>query len=371
MQALHRLALEPIAETTGDPNSYGFRSERSTADAIKQCFNALGRDHCASWVLEGDIKGCYDFISHTWMLKHVPMDKRVLRQWLKAGYVEDRKLFPTEAGTPQGGIISPTLANMTLDGLEATLRTHFPKVKGRRGERYCPKVNFVRYADDFIITGSSKEMLEHEVRPLVERFLEERGLTLSPDKTRITHIDEGFDFLGQNLRKYGGKPLVKPSRKNTKAFLEKVRGIIDQNKAVTQTVLIGLLNPVIRGWANYHKHIVATDTFDRVDHEIWRRLWRWARRRHPRKPRDWVKKKYFPALGTRQWTFATKTGKRNSDGEPTWLRLAYTKDTKIRRHVKVRSSANPFDPAEVPYFVERSFYKKFGFYRHRAKKTPS
>lgn len=371
MQALYRLALEPIAETTGDPNSYGFRSERSTADAIKQCFNALGREHCAQWVLEGDIKGCFDFISHTWMLTHVPMDKRLLRQWLEAGYIENRNLFPTEAGTPQGGIISPTLANMTLDGLEALLNTHFPRDQWVKGKRCSPKVNLVRYADDFIITGASKEILEDEVRPLVERFLKQRGLSLSPDKTRITHIDEGFDFLGQNLRKYGGKPLVKPSRKNTKAFLEKVRGIIEKNKSVSQSVLIGRLNPVIRGWANYHKHIVATDTFARVDHEIWRRLWRWARRRHPRKPRDWVKRKYFPALGTRIWTFASDTGKRSSDDSPVWLPLVYASDTKIRRHVKVRSSANPFDPTEDSYFLERKFYKRFGFYRHRAKRKPS
>jgi len=136
-------------------------------------------------------------------------------------------------------------------------------------------------------------LLENEVRPLVERFLKERGLTLSPDKTRITHIDEGFDFLGQNLRRYGGKPLVKPSKKNTHGFLEKVRGIIGANKAVRQAALIDLLNPVIRGWANYHRHAAAKETFNRVDHELWRSLWHWAKRRHPKKSRHWVKKHYF------------------------------------------------------------------------------
>ncbi len=171
----------------------------------------------------------------------------MLRQWLKAGYFENRHLFPTEAGTPQGGIISPTLANMTLDGLEKLLVEDFPKGKWKNGKSWSPKVNLVRYADDFIITGDSKELLENEVRPLVEQFLKERWLTLSPDKTRLTHINEGFDFLGQNLRKYDGKPLVKPSKKNTHAFLEKVRGIINANKSVSQTWLIGRLNPVIRG----------------------------------------------------------------------------------------------------------------------------
>jgi RNA-directed DNA polymerase len=227
-------------------------------------------------------------------------------------------LFPTEAGTPQGGIISPTLANLTLDGLEKLLSAHFPRGTWKDGKLWQPKVNLIRYADDFIITGDSQELLENEVRPLVEQFLKERGLTLSSDKTRITHIDEGFDFLGQNLRKYDGKPLVKPSKKNTHAFLEKVRGIIDANKALSQAALISLLNPVIRGWVNFHRHCAAKETFDRVDHEIWRALWQWARRRHPKKSRAWVKKHCFPTLRNRAWTFATKTGQRHP-GRPTDL----------------------------------------------------
>jgi len=202
MQALHLLALAPIAETTADPNSYGFRPQRSTADAVQQCFNALGKGGSSRWVLEGDIKGCFDHISHAWMLRHVPTDKAVLQKWLKAGYIENRNLFPTEEGTPQGGIISPTLANLTLDGLEKLLAGHFPEQKRPAGKLWYPKVHLVRYADDFIITGCSQELLEKEVRPLVEEFLRARGLTLSPDKTRLTQIDEGFDFLGQNLRKY-------------------------------------------------------------------------------------------------------------------------------------------------------------------------
>ena len=371
MQALHLLALAPIAETTGDPNSYGFRSERSTADALQQCFNALGQKHSAQWVLEGDIKACFDHISHDWMLRHVPTDKVVLRKWLKAGYIENRNLFHTEAGTPQGGIISPTLANMTLDGLEILLAQHFPRHGRKDGKVWRPKVNLVRYADDFIITGDSQELLENEVRPLVEQFLKERGLTLSPDKTRLTHINEGFDFLGQNLRRYDGKPLVKPSKKNTHAFLEKVRGIIGANKAMSQAALIGLLNPVIRGWANYHRHCVAKETFNRVDHEIWQRLWQWAKRRHPKKSRAWAKKRYFPALGSRSWVFASSTGQLTPDGQPIWQRLVYAGETKIRRHIKIRKAANPFDPQWKPYFKERAFQKKFGIHRHQAGIKPS
>ncbi len=147
MQALYLLALDPVAETTADPNSYGFRPQRSTADAIEQCFTALGNLHTAQWILEGDIKGCFDAISHSWLLAHIPMDKAIVKKWLKAGYMEKHVLHPTEEGTPQGGIISPVLANMTLDGLERRLRERFPKttLKG-----IAAKVNFVRYADDFI-----------------------------------------------------------------------------------------------------------------------------------------------------------------------------------------------------------------------------
>ena len=371
MQALYLLALEPIAETAADPNSYGFRPKRSTTDALQQCFNTLCRGCSPQWVLEGDIKGCFDHISHQWMLQKVPTDKAVLQKWLKAGYVENRTLFPTEAGTPQGGIISPTLANLTLDGLESLLAKHFPKQKWKDGKRWTPKVNLVRYADDFIITRDSRELLENEVRPLVEQFLKERGLVLSADKTRITHIIEGFDFLGQNLRKYDGKPLVKPSKKNTHAFLEKVRGIIGTNQSVSQSMLIGRLNPVIRGWANYHQHCAAKDTFDRVDHEIWRALWQWARRRHPKKSRDWVKKHCFPAWRGRAWTFAVETDKPTTDGSPVWSRLVYAGETKIRRHVKVRQDANPFDPQWRPYFEERAFQQKFGITRQQAGIKPS
>jgi RNA-directed DNA polymerase len=203
-QTLYLLALLPVAETMGDLNSYGFRPGRSTADAIEQCFNVVGMRNSAQWVLEGDIRGCFDNISHAWMLNHIPTDKEVLRKWLKAGFMEDRKLFATEAGTPQGGIISPTLANLTLDGLEQLLKQTF-RNKKVGGMQHNPKVNFVRYADDFIITGSSKDLLENEVKPLVERFLLERGLQLSPEKTCITHIEDGFDFLGRTCDDMAGR----------------------------------------------------------------------------------------------------------------------------------------------------------------------
>jgi RNA-directed DNA polymerase len=239
-------------------------------------------------------------------------------------------------------------------------------VKTVAGTTINPKINLIRYADDFIITGATKDILENEVRPLVEQFLGERGLQLSPEKTCITHIDQGFDFLGQHLRKFDGTLLVKPSKKNTHAFLEKVRGIIGANKSVSQESLIRQLNPVIRGWVNYHRHIVAADAFQRVDFEVWRRLWLWARRRHPEKSRRWVKDRYFHPIGPRQWTFAADTGKRTPEGKPIWLKLVYASDTKIRRHLKIRAEANPFDPDWQDYFAERAFRKKFGIHRHEA-----
>jgi len=277
MQALYLLALDPVAETTADPNSYGFRPGRSTADAIEQCFIALGKQFSPQWILEGDIKGCFDAISHEWLLTHIPMEKAILKKWLKAGYMEQHVLHPTEEGTPQGGIISPVLANLTLDGLEKKLNERYPKPK----VGYNAKVNFVRYADDFLVTGISKELLEKEVKPLVEQFMSERGLTLSPEKTVITHIEEGFDFLGQNVRKYKAgkrdKLLVKPSKKNVQAHLEKVRDIVKTNKALSAGKLILLLNPIIRGWAQYHQHVVSKKIFSSVDDAIYQMLRRWAK----------------------------------------------------------------------------------------------
>jgi RNA-directed DNA polymerase len=344
MQALHLLALEPIAETTADPNSYGFRPERSTADAAEQCFNALAKPASAQWVLEGDIQSCFDKISHDWMLANVPTDKVMLRKWLKAGFVYQDDLFPTDAGTPQGGIISPAMANMTLDGLEAMLAKKFRKQRGL-------KMNMVRYADDFVITGQSKEWLEQEVKPVLVEFLAERGLTLSPEKTKITHIGDGFDFLGWNIRKYHGKLLLKPSNTNVKAHLGKIREVIKANKTAKQANLIGLLNPVLRGWANYHSHAVAKETFARNDHRVWSMLWRWAVRRHPNKGTRWVKEKYFKSRGLRNWVFtATEHQENGTERELTLLRES---DTPIHRHIKIQANANPHDPQWAQYFESR------------------
>ena len=346
MQALYLLALDPVAETTADPNSYGFRPGRSTADAIEQCFIALGKHLSAQWILEGDIKGCFDAISHEWLLTHIPMEKAILKKWLKAGYMEQHVLHPTKEGTPQGGIISPVLANLTLDGLEKKLNELYPKPKAG----YNAKVNFVRYADDFLVTGISKELLEKEVKPLVEQFMSERGLTLSPEKTVITHIREGFDFLGQNVRKYKAgkrdKLLVKPSKKNVQAHLEKVRDIIKKNKALPAGKLILLLNPIIRGWAQYHQHVVSKKIFNSVDDAIYQLLRRWAKRRHPKKSKTWIEKKYFTTIGGNNWVFYGEV-----DGRKYYLMDATS--ILIKRHVKVQGKANPYDPGWESYYEKR------------------
>ncbi len=346
MQALHLLALEPIAETTADLNSYGFRPERSTADAGEQCFISLARKVNAEWVLEADIQGCFDKISHDWMIANIPTDKAILRKWLKAGFVYQNELFPTDAGTPQGGIISPVAANMTLDGLEAMLAEKFPRAK-----KTGLKMNMVRYADDFIITGYSKEWLEQEVKPAVVEFLAERGLVLSPEKTKITHIGAGFDFLGWNIRKYHGKLLTKPSKANVRAHLDKIREIIKANATAKQVNVIRLLNPVLRGWANYHRHVVAKETFARVDANVWSMLWRWAVRRHPNKGPRWVKAKYFKTRGTRNWIFAATEQKEG--GTRRDVILLQESDTPIYRHIKIQADANPHDPKWEPYFESR------------------
>ena len=229
MQALYLMALEPVAETTADNNSYGFRKERSTFDAREQCFCVLAKDVSPEWILEGDIKGCFDHISHEWLLNNIPMDKVMLRKWLNSGFVYNSELFPTVEGTPQGGIISPTLANMTLDGLEAVLKRRF-KTHCKKGVYTSYKVHLIRYADDFVITGASKELLQNEILPIVREFLHARGLTLSEEKTKITHISKGFDFLGYNIRKYNGKLLIKPSKESLKRFMVKIRETIEAHK---------------------------------------------------------------------------------------------------------------------------------------------
>ncbi len=297
MQALYLLALEPVAEMKADRNAYGFRPKRSTADAIEQCFKILRRKTSAQWVLEGDIKSCFDHISHPWLMENISMDKEILRKWLKAGYVEKGHLYPTSKGTPQGGIISPVLLNATLSGLERIIKS---------ATKPKDKVHIVTYADDFIITGTSQEILENKIKPLVETFLAERGLELSQEKTKITRVIDGFNFLGFNIRKYKEKAITKPSHESIKSFLRGLREIVRKSRSIKTEDLIQFLNFKIRGWTNYFCQGVSKKTFRRIDCALFKMLWRWLRRRHHHKNKAWIKEKYFRSSGTRNWIFYGK-----------------------------------------------------------------
>jgi RNA-directed DNA polymerase len=209
----------------------------------------------------------------------------------------------------------------------------------------------VRYADDFIITARSKDRLQEQIRPFVEQFMRERGLELSSEKTLITCIDDGFDFLGQNVRRFNGKLVIQPAKKNVQAFLSKIRAIIRSHRSAPAGVLIANLNPLIRGWANYHRHICATNTYHSVDHIIFWWLWRWARRRHPHKGVRWVRKKYFKTVGNYHWVFSGSV--KNAFGQLQDVHLLYAQQSPIRRHVKIQAKANPFDPQWDVYFEKR------------------
>jgi RNA-directed DNA polymerase len=347
LQALYKLALAPVAETTADGNSHGFREGRSCADAIAAAFNALSKPNSATWVLEGDIKGCFDNISQDWMLENIPMDKGVLRKWLESGYVEEGRLYPTRKGTPQGGIISPTLSNMVLDGLEQAVRSAIP----RRS-----RVNFVRYADDFIITGKSKQLLESEVKPVVVRFLAERGLTLSEEKTSITHIKHGFKFLGQFFRKFGNTLRITPAKEGVLALMRKVGNLCRKYVSAPMPALIKALNQTLRGWGNYHRHVVASDAFSQVDNHVFEQLWRMLRRRHPNKPKKWLVRKYWTAGGAGTFSFRCKL----PSGTRTYsvFRLC---SIGIRRHIKIRAAANPYTKEDAAYFWRRRNVKESRF----------
>jgi RNA-directed DNA polymerase len=341
MQALYALALIPIAESQADANSYGFREKRSVADAIAQCFTCLAKKVSPQWVLEADIKACFDEIDHDWLIQHIHMDKRILRQWLKSGYLERDTFRPTEKGTPQGGIISPVIANMALNGLEAAVKT----TVARRGA--C--INVIRYADDFIITGATPEVLMKDVKPVVKTFLGARGLHLSEEKTHLCHIEEGFDFLGFNVRKYNQKLLIKPSRDKVASFMARIRDYIKSNVSAPADQFLRGLNSRLRGFANFYRHVVSKKTYSEIDQQVYQLLRNWMLRRHRNKTLAWCKRKYIKRWGTR-WQFTVSTVK--SDKVKS-IRLFQVADLPIIRHIKVRGKAHPYDPFYAEYFEQR------------------
>ena len=350
-QALHLLALEPIVEERADPNAYGFRLKRSAQDAIEQCFNALGKTHSATFVLEGDIRDCFSQISHERLLENIPMDKIILRKFLKAGFMEKGKLNPTERGAAQGSVISPALTVLALSGLEGKIR---PKTQYRRDKE---KTNIVAYADDFIITGASAELLKEKVMPKLVDALKTVGLELSLEKTKITAIEDGFDFLGFNIRKYkNGRVFTKPSKASIKAFRKEIRDLIKRGIALPTERLIYALNEKITGWCNYYRCVVSSKVFALIDTEIFQALKRWTFKRHARKGKKWIMKKYYTRYNGDNWRFHCPIKGKNGKNKPLFLKKA--SDFKIRRHMKIIANANPFDPAYKEYFVKREEDRK-------------
>ena len=276
------------------------------------------------------------------MMAYFPK-RELIKGWLKAGFVFQGKLNPTEQGTPQGGVISPLLANIGLHGLETYIKAT------------NPKLGVVRYADDFIVTAKDRESLE-TAQNLIQAWMSTRGLELSAEKTVITSMEDGFDFLGFNSRHYNGKLLIKPSKKKVLTFCKRLGEEIKSLSSVEQEVLINKLNPILRGFDNYYKGVVSKETFVYISHRIWQYLWRWAKRRHPNKSKRWVSKRYFKTTKGNQWVFAcTTSNRRGKNKELALYQIAYTP---IERHIKVKGDASPDDPSLKEYWNKR--HQKLG-----------
>jgi RNA-directed DNA polymerase len=333
-QALVLLALEPQWEAQFEANSYGFRPGRSAWDAIAAIFNLIRQK--PKFVLDADIEKCFDRINHQALLKKInssPSITRRIRAWLKAGVIFEGELFPTEEGTPQGGIISPLLANIALHGMEEMIRQAFP--------RQSPAV--VRYADDLVVLHPDRSVIE-KCQELLSNWLGELGLKLKPAKTRICHTlngeQAGFDFLGFNIRQYrrkkarlGMKTIIKPASKSLRRHHKAIREVIRQHRASGQLRLIHRLNPVIVGWSRYYSTVCSKRAYSAADWKLLKRLRAWERRRHSRRTRRWTMARYWKREGKR----LIFTPKGNSE------RLRFHSDTKIKRHVKVKGRRSPYE----------------------------
>lgn len=364
-QAIVKNALEPNWEARFEVNSYGFRPGRSCQDAIDQCHIRLcnGKKNSPgdNWVLDADIKGAFDNISHEYILNAIGQvpGRELIKQWLKAGYMESKMFHETESGTPQGGIISPLLANVALDGIDHLLagfhkvKIHqsSPKAKRQRTTKVKRgKYGFIRYADDFVVTAETREDIE-EIIPVIKEWLAVRGLELNSDKTNIVHIEQGFNFLGFNIRQFSGSCYTFPHKSKVLAFLQRIRNWLKQNKHASQKAVIEYLNPILRGFGNYYRFGSSKQVFGYIDHKVWEMLWRWCLRRHPDKGKRWVMKKYFRTHYGRKWTFAVDVTDRW--GKKDVLRLYHVKDIPIQRHVKVKGAASPDDPTLTNYWKDR------------------
>lgn len=346
MQALYAIGLKAIAEMVADSHSYGFRESRSLHDAVKQSFICLATKVAAPWILEADIKACFDQISHEWLLDNIPLPKRILRQWLKSGYMSSAVFYETSEGTPQGGIISPILCNMSLDGLQAIV------IKGR-SDKKRRKLNIIRYADDFIVAGATPDILLNDIKPEIERFLAVRGLTLSVEKTKLSHIDEGFSFLGMSFRKFNQKLIVTPERSKASTLRDKVKDLLHQYRGVSFHVMLAKLNSVLRGWGYAYRHVVVKKLMSTLDVEIFTLVRKWLGKEHRSKTWAWISKRYRQRFGGRI-DFGDSYS--NSKGIMKTVRLFRLADIPIRYHNKIRAEATLYTPDYWEYFSKRKLW---------------
>ena len=351
MQTLHALALSPVESATSDKTSFGFKPYRSTKDAFAYLNICLSKKNAPQWIVEGDIRACFDEINHEWILENTLMNKKVLNQFLKSGFIENYHLFPTAKGTPQGGTISPIIANIALNGMEMALaRKFYSRKNGNIDKQHMNKhkVHFVRFADDFVVTADSPETA-HEILNIVKTFLEPRGLALSEEKTLVTHISDGFTFLGWNFRKYKGKLLTKPSKESQKSIIRIIHDVLHKARAWSQDDLIRMLNPIIRGWAQYHNHAISSAVFSKLDHVIFIMLVPWAKRRHPKKSKTWVMAKYWHKVGNCKYVFSTDT-----------QTLEKFSNTKIIRQRLAKLDKNPY--------IDRDYFERWKVMEYYRKK---
>ena len=351
LQAMVKNALEPSWEARFEGISYGFRPGRSGHDAMAKIYVLARPNKNKKWILDADIKGAFDTLSHTYLLKVIgPVPGReLIKQWLKAGYMEQEMFKATEQGTPQGGVISPLLMNIALHGMEEALGVTYNCQDEIRGKRAL-----VRYADDFVCFCETREDAE-QVQGILTAWLKERGLTFSQEKTRIIHLTEGFNFLGFNIRHYrapqtsrtGWKLLIKPSKEAIQHLREKLRDQWKKVQGANVRTVIGKLNPLIRGWANYVRPMVASETFHKLDTWMFTREDRYTRRMHPNKSKDWRRHKYWGQLHVDRadrWVFGDKQ---------TGAYLLKFSWFPIQRHALVKGTSSPDDPSLAQYWIQR------------------
>lgn len=373
IQNIVKNALEPEWEAVFESSSYGFRPGRSCHDALSRIYATTARQKKRVWVLDADIRGCFDNIDHNHILKVIEKfpAKEVINAWLSAGYCEfpSTEVIQTETGTPQGGVISPLLANIALHGMEEALGI---KTVSTTGHNYGNnKYALVRYADDFIVLANSEQNCL-EAKSILETWLKERGLEFAPDKVNITHLKNGFKFLGCYVKLYGVKNqklLIKPHPEKIAAFRKRIKEIWLKYKGQAPQAVIKELNPIIRGWANYYRPFVSSEVFADLDHFMWHRAWRYAKRRHPQKNHHWITERYFgrnEGPSKNNWRFFGLTSNNIK------LFLLKFSDFKIRRHVMVKNNMIPDNKSQksIDYWSKRMANKQFltwGNYESRLK----